>query len=172
MNWTTKTYFILTCFLLSTLSTFAQIDTEFWFAAPDISSSTGLDRPAFLRIASFKEAGTVTISQPAGGGLPTQVINLPANSSASIDLTAWLGSIECGPGNTVQNKGIRIVSTAQISVYYEVNHTSRNPELFVLKGKNALGNDFFISSQNAGPNSTGHNPTPYSSFNIVANMRN
>ncbi|MEJ8820128.1 T9SS type B sorting domain-containing protein [Lacibacter sp. H407] len=172
MNWISKTYLILTCFLLSTLSTFAQIDTEFWFAAPDISSSTGLDQPAFLRIASFKEAGTITISQPAAGGLPTQVINLPANSSASIDLTAWLGSIECGPGNAVQNKGIRIVSTAQISVYYEVNHTSRNPELFVLKGKNALGNDFFISSQNAGPNTSTHNPLPYSSFNIVASDDN
>ena len=67
MNWTTKTYLLLTCFLLSTLSTFAQIDTEFWFAAPDISSSTGLDRPAFLRIASFKEAGVTMLSiNPVG----------------------------------------------------------------------------------------------------------
>jgi gliding motility-associated-like protein len=171
MNWLRKTI-LLTCFCIATLSSFSQIDTEFWFAAPDISSSTGLDRPAFLRIASFKDAGTVTISQPAGGGLPTQVINLPANSSASIDLTAWLSAVECGPGNTVQNKGIRIVSTAQISVYYEVNHTSRNPELFVLKGKNALGNDFFISSQNTGSNTSLHNPLPYSSFNIVATEDN
>jgi hypothetical protein len=153
MNWLRKTL-LLTCLIISSFSAFAQIDTEFWFAAPDISASTGLDRPAFLRIASFKDAGTVTISQPAGGGLPTQVINLPANSSASIDLTAWLNAIECTPGNTVQNKGIRIVSTAQISVYYEVNHTSRNPELFVLKGKNALGNNFYISSQNVGSNTS------------------
>lgn len=171
MNWLRKTI-LLTCLTISSITSFAQIDTEFWFAAPDISSSSGLDRPAFLRIASFKDAGTVTISQPAGGGLPTQVINLPANSSASIDLTAWLNSIECNPGNTVQNKGIRIVSTAQISVYYEVNHTSRNPELFVLKGKNALGNDFFISSQNAGSNTSAHTPLPYSSFNIVASEDN
>lgn len=171
MNWLRKTI-LLTCLIITSSYTFAQIDTEFWFAAPDISSSTGLDRPAFLRIASFKDAGTVTISQPAGGGLPTQVINLAANSSASIDLTAWLSAIESGPGNTVQNKGIRIVSTAQISVYYEVNHTSRNPELFVLKGKNALGNDFFISSQNAGSNTTAHTPLPYSSFNIVASDDN
>ncbi|NCU05814.1 MAG: gliding motility-associated C-terminal domain-containing protein, partial [Chitinophagaceae bacterium] len=138
----------------------------------DISSSTGLDRPIFLRIASFKNAGTVTISQPAGGGLPTQVINLPANSSTSIDLTAWINSIECTPGNVVQNKGIRIVSTAQVAVYYEVNHNSRNPELFVLKGRNAIGNDFFISSQNAGSNTGSHTPTPYSSFNIVATEDN
>lgn len=171
MNWLRKTI-TLTCFLVATVSSFAQIDTEFWFAAPDISSSTGLDRPAFLRIASFKEAAIITISQPAGGGLPTQTINLAANSSASIDLTAWLNSIECTPGNTVQNKGIRIVSTAQISVYYEVNHTSRNPELFVLKGKNALGNDFYISSQNFGSNTSLHNPLPYSSFNIVATEDN
>ncbi len=172
MNWKTRAFLICSFLFAATYTSFAQIDTEFWFAAPDISSSTGLDRPAFLRIASFKESGTVTISQPGGGGLPTQVINLPANSSASVDLTPWLNSIECGPGNVIQNKGIRIVSTAPVSVYYEVNHTSRNPELFVLKGRNALGNDFFISSQNEGPNTSLHSPLPYSSFNIVATEDN
>lgn len=171
MNWLRKTI-LLTFSCIATLSSFAQIDTEFWFAAPDISSSSGLDRPAFLRIASFKEAATITISQPAGGGLPLQTITLPANSSASVDLTPWLAAIEAGAGNTISNEGIRIVSTAQISVYYEVNHTSRNPELFVLKGKNALGNDFYISSQNFGSNTSLHNPLPYSSFNIVATEDN
>ncbi len=172
MNWKTKAFLLCSFLFAFTYSSFAQIDTEFWFAAPDVSSSNDFDKPIVLRIASFKQAGTVTISQPAGGGLPTQVINLPANSSTSIDLTAWLNSVECAPGNAVQNKGLRIVSTAPVSAYYEVNHTSRNPELFVLKGKNALGNNFFISSQNAGSNSGTHTPLPYSSFTIVATENN
>jgi gliding motility-associated-like protein len=173
MNWIRKTI-LLTCFVIATLSSFAQIDTEFWFAAPDITSSNNKDRPIVLRITSFKEAATVTISQPAGGGFATQIINLASSSSAKIDLTNFLALVECSPGNVVQNKGIRISSTAQISVYYEVNNVNNiglNPEMFVLKGKNAIGNDFFISSQNFGNNGAG-TPTPYSSFNIVATEDN
>jgi len=171
MNWIKKSC-LLTCFFVASTSVFAQIDTEFWFAAPDVSSSSGFDKPAILRITSFKQPCTITISQPASGGLPTQTFNLAANTSASVDLSTWLDFIECRPGDAIQNKGIKISSTAQISVYYEVNHTSRNPELFVLKGRNALGNDFYISSQNFGTNSSLHNPLPYSSFNIVATEDN
>jgi gliding motility-associated-like protein len=167
-----KTSFILSCFIFSQLSSFSQIDTEFWFAAPDISSSNDFDKPIVLRVTSFKQAATVTISQPASGGFPTQTISLPANSSKSVNLTAWLSAIECGPGNIVQNKGIRITSNTQISVYYEVNSTSRNPELFVLKGKNALGKEFFISSQNFASNRSLDNPLPTSSFSIVASEDN
>jgi gliding motility-associated-like protein len=174
MNWTTKTYFLLTCFLITSFRSFAQIDTEFWFAAPEVTSASNKDRPIVFRITSFKEAAVVTISQPAGGGFATQTINLAPNSSAKVDLTSAIDLIECRPGNVIQNKGIRISSTAQISAYYEVNNVNfvgLNPELFVLKGQNALGNDFFISSQNAGNNGNG-TPTPYSSFNIVATENN
>jgi len=167
-----KTYLILTCLFFANFTSFAQVDTEFWFAAPDVSSNNNFDIPAILRITSFKEPCTVTISQPANGGVPTQTITLAASSSASVDLSAWINFIECQPGNVIQNKGIKISSTAQIAVYYEVNHTSRNPELFVLKGKNALGNEFYISSQNFGANSGSHTPLPYSSFNIVATEDN
>ena len=173
MNWLRKTI-LLTFFCIATLSSFAQIDTEFWFAAPDVTSSSNKDWPIVLRITSFKEPAVVTISQPAGGGLATQIINLAPASSAKIDLTSSLALVECSPGNVVQNKGIRITSTAQISVYYEVNNVNNvglNPEMFVLKGKNAVGNDFFISSQNFGNNGSG-TPTPYSSFNIVATEDN
>lgn len=171
MTWIRKTV-ALTCLLFVSLSAFAQIDTEFWFAAPDISANSDFDKPAILRITSFSQAGTVIISQPGGGGFPTQTLALPANSSVSVDLTQWLGAIECGPGNVIQNKGLKINSTAEISVYYEVNHTSRNPELFVLKGRNALGNSFYISSQNSGANSSTHTPFAYSSFSIVATEDN
>lgn len=174
MNWISKTFLLFTFFFAISQTSFAQIDTEFWFAAPDVTSASNKDRPILLRITSFEQAAVVTISQPAGGGLPTQTINLPPNTSTSVNLTSWINLVECAPGNVVQNKGIHITSSAQISAYYEVNNvniTGLNPELFVLKGQNALGNEFYISSQNFGANGNG-TPTPYSSFNIVATENN
>jgi gliding motility-associated-like protein len=172
MNCIRKTVITFLIFLVSTPIVFAQIDTEFWFAAPDVSSHNNFDKPIILRVTSFREGSTITISQPSNGGLPTQTFTLDPSTSKSIDITAWIDAVECRPANAVLNKGIRISSTAAISVYYDVNNNGLNPELFVLKGRNALGNDFFISSQNAGPNSNAHNPAGYSSFNIVASENN
>ena len=171
MSWIRNACLFLICMTCAYFSSNAQIDTEFWMGAPDITSSSTRDIPVYLRITSFQEASTVTISQPAGGGLPAQTITLLPNSSATINLTPWLSSIECS-ANTIQNKGIRISATAQISAYYEVNNNGLNPEFFVLKGRNALGNQFFISSQNIGSNNGAANPVPYSSFTIVASEDN
>ncbi|MES2777471.1 MAG: gliding motility-associated C-terminal domain-containing protein [Bacteroidota bacterium] len=146
----------------------AQTDTAFWFAAPDISSVLGYDRPVHFRISSMQQPCTVTISQPAGGGFPSQTFSMAANTTQSVDLSTWLSNIECAPGNVVQNKGLRIVSNNKITVYYEVNALGPNPELFSLKGRNALGTKFYISSQYLLNNTSNHVPTPISSFNIVA----
>jgi gliding motility-associated-like protein len=172
MSWIRNACLSVSFIICTTLCSNAQIDTEFWFAAPDITSSASKDVPIYLRITSFKEASKVTISQPAGGGLPVQTLNLAPNSSVTVNLTSSLSSIECGPGNTIQNKGIRISATAQISAYYEVNNNGLNPEFFVLKGSNALGNQFFISSQNFASNSGTAIPAPFSSFTIVASEDN
>lgn len=150
----------------------AQTDTAFWFAAPDISSDYSYDRPIYLRISSYQLSSTVIVSQPAGGGLPTQTFNIPPNTTQSVDLSAWLNSIECTPGNVIQNRGIKITSDNKIAAYYEVNANGPNPELFSLKGRNALGNQFYISSQYLLDNTPTYNPLPYSSFNIVASQDN
>jgi hypothetical protein len=127
-----------------------------------------MDRPIVLNITSYNQSATVTISQPAGGGIPNQVINIAANSTHSVDLTTWIDNIECKPANSILNYGLKISSTSNISVYYEVNANGLNPDLFVLKGKNTLGNDFWISSQYFLDNSTG----TFSSFNILATEDN
>ena len=165
-----KTLVIL--LVLLRVASFGQTDTSFWFAAPDISSDYSYDRPIYLRISSLQNPCVVTVSQPASGGLPTQTLNIPANSTQSLDLSAWLNSIECTPGNVVQNRGLKITSDNKISVYYEVNANGPNPELFSLKGGNALGTQFYISSQYILDNTPTYNPLPYSSFNIVASQDN
>lgn len=150
----------------------AQTDTAFWFAAPDISSAFNYDRPVFLRITAYQQPCNVTISQPANGGLPDQNVFIPANTMLSIDLTNWISNLECTPGNVIQNKGIKITSDNKIAAYYEVNVNGPNPELFALKGKNALGVEFYISSQYILGNSPVLSPLPISSFNIVATEDN
>ncbi len=151
---------------------FAQTDTSFWFAAPNNSSDHGYDKPVKLKIASYQQACTIIISQPANGGMPTQTFTIPANSFQAVDLTEWLAFIECTPGDVIQNKGIRITSTNKISIYYEVNTNGPNPEMFALKGKNATGNKFYISSQYLLNNTSTYTPLPFSSFNIVATEDN
>ena len=153
----------------------AQTDTLFWFAAPEVSYSPSfvLDRPIMLQISTGNLASTVTISQPAGS-MPTQTVSISANSTQTIDLTSWIDSIECKPANTIKNYGLKISASSKITVYYEINASGWNPELFLLKGTNALGTSFFISSQNVANNATHirYTPTGYSSFNIVATENN
>jgi len=123
-----------------------QLDTEFWFVAPEIWANHG-DAPILLRFSTLDEAAEVTVDQPANPGFPPQSLSIPATGTATLDLTAWLGIIENKPSNQVLTKGLRIVSTAPISVYYEVNH-SLNTDIFTLKGDAALGTQFYAPFQN------------------------
>ncbi|MEO6542286.1 MAG: hypothetical protein ABIN74_14885, partial [Ferruginibacter sp.] len=100
--------------ILGTYLCSAQTDTAFWFAAPEVSTSH--EQPIHLRISSYLQPCTVTISQPAGGGMPTQTFSIAPNSTQSVDLSAWITNIECLPGNTIQNKGIKITSSNKISI--------------------------------------------------------
>ncbi|MDR3679108.1 MAG: gliding motility-associated C-terminal domain-containing protein [Flavipsychrobacter sp.] len=155
----------------------AQTDTTFWFAAPEVSEnlpSPILDRPIVFSITAYQYPSSVTISQPASGGMPPQTVTIPANSTTAVDVTQWIDQIECKPGDVVLNYGLKISGTAPISAYYEVNsfNGGLNPEFYVLKGSNALGTEFYISSQYFLNNSNLYNPLPYSSFNIVATQDN
>src|SRR5690606_10228791 len=138
----------LLCMLVQVVDSFSQTDTMFWFAAPELSAGQNLDRPIILRLVSGAQPAIVTVAQPAGGGMPTQTLNLNANSLVSLDLTPWIDDIECKPGNTVLNAGLNIRASTPISAYYEVVGADLNPEMFVLKGRNAVGYQFLISAQN------------------------
>ena len=168
---------LIAAFLLSFLSfgASAKLDTEFWFAAPEVSTSNQtFDLPIVLRMTTMGAAATVTVTQPAGGGMPAQIVNIPANSTQSLDLSTWLAVIESQPANTNLNYGLRISATAPITAYYEVVSLAClcNPEIFVLKGANSLGTDFWIPSQNFLDNSQSYAPPPRSSFDIVATQNN
>ena len=82
----------------------AQVDTEFWFVAPEVWANHG-DSPTLLRFATFDQAAIVTVEQPANGAFPTQTISVPANSVSSLNLAPWLALVENKPANTVLTKG-------------------------------------------------------------------
>ncbi|RZL19773.1 MAG: LamG domain-containing protein, partial [Pedobacter sp.] len=167
---------IIFAFLLFPLIATAQKDTSFWFAAPDIvefSQGTPHDKPILFRLTSFSAAAVVTISLPANQGFAPIVTTINANSTSTVDLSPWADQIENSLSNTVVNKGILIHSTAAITAYYEVVSTCNcNPELFALKGRSALGNEFIISSQKEWPIDTIRFPSARSAFNLAATENN
>lgn len=160
------------CLLLLTLSlsfhAAAQLDTLFWFVAPEVAQSHG-DRPIVFRFATLATPATITVSQPANPGFPPQVINLGANAAQTLDLTPWIDIIENKPPNSILNFGFRIKATAPIMAYYEVvTSCNCNPDIFALKGKNALGTNFIISAQTFLTNAN----YARSGFDIVATQNN
>ena len=125
--------------LFIALNTKAQIDTLFWFVAPEATSGHG-DAPVTFRMAAFGDAAQVIIDQPANPAFTPLVTNIAANSAVSVDVTAFLNQLENQPADQVLSKGVRIRSTAFITAYYEIITSCQcNPEIFALKGKNALG---------------------------------
>ncbi|MBC7778240.1 MAG: gliding motility-associated C-terminal domain-containing protein [Phycisphaerae bacterium] len=165
----------LLLFLLCVGYVWGQKDTEFWFAAPEVTQGQGTvdyDRPVTFRISTYEFAATIILSQPANPGFPVQTIFLPPNTSGEISsLFFGINNVECTPANTVLNRGFLMTATTPITAYYEViGGCQCNPEIFSMKGKNALGKEFYVPFQTYLPNSTNpnHLPIPRSSFNIVA----
>lgn len=157
------------CFLFIlmslTLHINAQTDTRFWFAAPEVSSMNG-DEPVLMRVSTLDKPARVTISIPANPDFEPISRFVKANYTETFNLTEFLEEIENKPADMVLKKGILIEASAQVSAYYEVAN-SYNPEIFPLKGEKALGEEFYIPSQNTFPNARG-----CESFDIVATQNN
>jgi hypothetical protein len=170
-------YFSITFFLFTSCITdlYSQKDTAFWFACPNIVNyrdTTSLDSPIFLYVSAYDNMAVITINQPSGL-LPTIIDTINPNSSKKINLSPWKNILENNPVGIVLNKGLKISSSALISLYYQVNPDGDNQESFVLKGKNALGTSFVIPMQNLfnnkdSTNTYNYSSKPKSSFYIVA----
>lgn len=160
-----KVLTLFTFLLTIHVSVFAQRDTLFWFAAPDVSSGVG-ESPVFLRFQTYDQPATITISQPANGGFVPLNLTMPSFSSDSVDLTTYLASIESPAANLVSNNGLKISSTGLLSASFEINATN-NKEQFSLKGNKALGSNFYTPFQKFWTTTT-TTPASYSGFEIVA----
>lgn len=140
--------YLLSCLLLLFItSTKAQIDTSFWFVAPDISATLG-ESPINLNIQTYGQPATVYVRQPANLSGVNTTFTIAAGSLNSLNLTPSITAVESTPVNSVSPKGIYISSTSKISVYYTIGAGS-NKEMISLKGQRALGTDFYTPVPNS-----------------------
>lgn len=119
----------------------AQVDTSFWFVAPDISSSLG-DAPIKIHFQTYSQASIVYMRQPANPTGISFTLAVPANTIVTVNLSASITAVENAPVNTVNNSGIYISAKENISVYYTIE-SPVNKEMVSLKGSRALGTDFY-----------------------------
>ncbi len=147
----------------------AQTDTLFWFVAPEVSQGLG-DRPIMLYFNTYAQASTVTVTLPAHGTIAPIIKNIAANSLDSVDLTSLIDSVENSPANTVNNQGILIQATKNISGYYMVK-SGANKEIFTLKGQKGIGKEFFTPFQEIWDMGVTA-PVSFSSIEIVATQNN
>ncbi len=145
----------------------AQLDTEFWFVAPEVWANHG-DEPIMFRFSTSDAPATVTLEMPANPAFAPLVVNIGANAAVSLNMTPYMEDVENRPANLVLQKGIHITSTSDISCYYEIDN-DLNADLFVLKGSNALGTEFLLPFQTQ---LTNHFPEAPASFDIVATEDN
>ncbi len=168
-----KYRFLVIVFLLSGINTMAQTDVEFWFVAPEITIGHGDfpgGEPVYFRVSALDLDAMVRIYQPANpSGLDTTFI-VPANTTVSIDASPWIDDLENTPGGLVLNKGVLITSTNLITVYYDEDEYW-NQDIFALKGRNALGLEFYTPFNEIWNNGS-YTPTPFSSIDIVATEDN
>lgn len=179
MKWTHIKLVTLIAFL--PLQLLGQIDSEFWFAAPDITSEYGQapknGAPISLHFTALY-ATTVTVSRPADPTFIPIQITLQDLEHKSIELSEILplNQIETYPMDlmdetAIQDKGFKITAyPGEISCYYELNN-KLNKDIFPLKGTNGLGKEFFVSTQNTFINGD-YKGTAWSGFAIVATENN
>ena len=139
----------------------AQVDTEFWFVVPDVFSESG-DIPLTLVVSSIGSSETVQISQPANPTFEPISLFLNPYEVKIIDLSSFQKDLVNKPADQVLNKGLFIEGSGPVMAYFHVEHPA-NQDIFTLKGRDALGKEFFIPSQTDFRNRFGR-----STFDIVA----
>ena len=119
-----KKILVLIFGLLNSVILSAQTDTEFWFAAPEITyefvspspiPGSGMDRPIALHLATFETAAIVMIDQPANPAFVPIQQNLIPGVRTTINLTPFIDNIENKPANTILDFGLRIRSSKPIA---------------------------------------------------------
>ncbi len=167
-SWGSLFFFFLNSFFF-TNSISGQGYKDFWFVAPEVYETHG-DRPIYMRISTTTDTAHISLDQPASPSFTPITATIAPNSTFTIDLTPWIDSIEDKPANTVLNYGMHLTSDVQVNAYYE-EASANNPELFTMKGKNALGTEFYINGQYHYPNHWTADLTA-EAFDIVATEDN
>ncbi len=156
----------------------AQTDTLFWFAVPYSTTLHADSLTADLTITATdaNRITTVTITQPYNPQIaPITVIIDPAVSmtqNVHFNQAAVL-KFSNNQYMAKSNSALLIHSDHEITVYYETQRKQNNPAIYTLKGKNAVGTDFWTPFQTKWPNHTFSSTDPaFSQIIIVATEDN
>ena len=123
-------------------------DTEFWFAAPDLSEQSPAGQAPIILVVSNASAmtGTVTVTFQRNGSPQTITGSIPANGLWSYTITAASLNLVENPralAGTVTKYGIHIETTIPVIAYYQLLDSS-SMDLYALKGSAALGTEFYV----------------------------
>ena len=171
----TKTKVIIAILLFAALFSqklSAQTDTEFWLAVPATTTQHGDmgGRIKHIVVSTMGNPATVTVSIPRNLGFQPIVVDVPAYTTERIDLFEYYDLIENHLPDVVEDKGVLVQSTDNITAYLEQLET-QNPDIFTLKGRHALGTEFYVPMQNKLPNQL-YTDVARASFDIVATEDN
>ncbi len=181
MNSYSKILVVLSLILFASTNLSAQIDTNFWFAAPWVTPDHDDRDPIFFHFSTFNNPTTVRIQQPASSYDTT--FTIPANSLFNKRVDFMMDSLESKPADMLLRTGFHITSDFPMVVVYDVvtrGPASNNPETYSLKGNNGIGNEFVIPFQTLWNNKTLNNDRnadgtitqPYQQFNVIATEDN
>lgn len=154
-------------FVIKFTTSFAQIDTCFWFAAPWVTPDHTWRDAVKIHI-SGAPGTKVRLRQPAAIAPNKYDTTIFMPASSFFDYTFWrdaaasatnfgYDSLESRPANVVHPYGIYISATSNITVVYDVvtrAPTFYNPETYSMKGQNGLGTEFVCPFQTNWKNQT------------------
>ncbi len=131
----------------------AQTDTLFWFAVPYATLSHDPPQTASLTLTAtdLNSITTVTISQPYNPQIAPITVTIDPAISLTVNVPftqADMLKFSNNLYNSTSNSALRIRADHEITAYYEIHRADNNPAIFALKGKNALGYDFWTPFQN------------------------
>lgn len=171
---------IITIFILCliSLNTVAQTDSIFWFAVPLLTNKHDGPPYADLTITArdTKNKTSFKITQPYN---PSFTILDTIDPSVSLTKNfnfpqAQLYNFSNNLYDVVSNSALYIKtdSNKYVNAYFEFHRGNNNPDIFSLKGGNALGQDFWIPFQKQWSNQEYDNFPAFSQIVIVATMNN
>ena len=183
---------ILLLIILSMKGSLGQTDSTFWFGVPYATPLHVSETGGVIRLTTLDRDAEVTITRPSSGSLIYQGV-IPAGETESVvlptsyvqnNLTNRFWDRPDSSSIFIRSKSPTGDMPPEIKAYYEIarvrdadstvySNSNNNPDIFSLKGSNALGTEFYTPFQTRWNNRDYSDPKgAYSSFIVVATEDN